>query len=142
MNTPAQQPGPQLASSNSAPTNVIRGLPTSKNDGSGCSKRATTVKQSDNNHATGALQMVDVKSKNFCQPDGNNKPNGSGGKITRFQCLNNAKPWIDKRMLYSQSQYDSGYRTDCSGFVSKAWGLKESKTTATLMQFSKIIRWE
>ncbi|MGP4102461.1 hypothetical protein, partial [Nonomuraea sp. KM90] len=53
--------------------------------------------------------------------------------MTRSQALVRAKSWIDARVPYSQAachsnQYGS-YRTDCSGFVSMAWGLSRSYTT-------------
>ncbi len=34
--------------------------------------------------------------------------------------------WLWDHVPYSQSEYHEGYRTDCSGFVSMVWRLKES----------------
>ncbi|MEU7864490.1 hypothetical protein, partial [Nonomuraea sp. NPDC049141] len=53
--------------------------------------------------------------------------------MTRSQALVRAQSWITARVPYSQSachsnQYGS-YRTDCSGFISMAWGLSRSYTT-------------
>lgn len=50
--------------------------------------------------------------------------------------LPRAQSWVDAKVPYSQSvwftnQYGS-YRTDCSGFVSLAWGLSSSYNTRTL----------
>jgi hypothetical protein len=50
--------------------------------------------------------------------------------ITRDQVLTRARSWVDANVKYSQSkiygnQYGT-YRTDCSGFVSMAWGLTPS----------------
>jgi hypothetical protein len=39
--------------------------------------------------------------------------------------------WLDKGVPYSQSDSFEGYRTDCSGFVSMAWGLGTSQTTSS-----------
>ncbi|MEV0230316.1 FG-GAP-like repeat-containing protein, partial [Nonomuraea sp. NPDC050786] len=60
--------------------------------------------------------------------------------ITRSEVLTRSRTWIDARVPYSQSachgnQYGS-YRTDCSGFVSMAWGLRYSYTTSTIGQVS------
>ncbi|WP_157254295.1 hypothetical protein [Nonomuraea typhae] len=57
---------------------------------------------------------------------------------SRSEALVRAQTWIDARVPYSQSachgnQYGE-YRTDCSGYVSMAWGLRHSYTTATLYQ--------
>lgn len=52
--------------------------------------------------------------------------------ITRDQVLKRANTWVKKRVRYSQSGYYGGYRRDCSGMVSMAWGLKSSYTSSTL----------
>jgi hypothetical protein len=50
--------------------------------------------------------------------------------------LTRAQSWVDARVSYSQQAYYSNqygrYRTDCSGYVSMAWGLGTSLTTGTL----------
>jgi hypothetical protein len=38
--------------------------------------------------------------------------------------------WYDADVPYSQSDYHESYRTDCSGFISMAWELGTSYTTA------------
>ncbi len=49
-----------------------------------------------------------------------------------------ATPWTNANVPYNQDAYVDGYRTDCSGFVSMAWGLTDgygdpvSLTTQTL----------
>ncbi|MER5297427.1 VCBS repeat-containing protein [Streptomyces pharetrae] len=63
------------------------------------------------------------------------------GPITRAEILERAQYWVDKAVPYSQSAWtgDSlgkNYRTDCSGFVSLAWHLSDSKTTWTLPSVS------
>lgn len=52
--------------------------------------------------------------------------------ITRNQVLARGQIWIDNAVPYSQSAYFLGYRTDCSGFCSWAWGTGRSWTTSTM----------
>ncbi|MFC9325779.1 peptidoglycan-binding protein [Kitasatospora sp. NPDC057015] len=57
--------------------------------------------------------------------------------ITREQIIARAQGWVDQKVPYSMSSYWSdGYRQDCSGFVSMAWGLDGSQTTWTLPDFA------
>ncbi|MFI6447557.1 peptidoglycan-binding protein [Kitasatospora sp. NPDC050543] len=57
--------------------------------------------------------------------------------VTRAQIIERARSWLDQRVPYSMSRYWSdGYRQDCSGFVSMAWGLDSSQTTWTLPMFA------
>lgn len=57
----------------------------------------------------------------------------STATTTRAEILSRAQRWIDQQVPYSMSSYWSdGYRQDCSGFVSMAWGLGSSQTTWTL----------
>ncbi|MBE0476376.1 MAG: hypothetical protein IBX62_04665 [Coriobacteriia bacterium] len=53
--------------------------------------------------------------------------------------LERAKRWTKHGVPYSQARYHEGYRTDCSGFVSMAWGLDESLTTRSLPEVSRRI---
>ena len=48
----------------------------------------------------------------------------------RKVAIERAFGWFDAQVPYSQSAYHAGYRTDCSGFVSMAWQLGTSYTTA------------
>ncbi|WP_234322603.1 peptidoglycan-binding protein [Streptomyces sp. NRRL S-350] len=60
-------------------------------------------------------------------------PRATARPVTRAQIIKRAQSWIDQRVPYSMSRYWSdGYRQDCSGFVSMAWGLGSSQTTWTL----------
>lgn len=54
------------------------------------------------------------------------------GKATggRKIAIERAFGWFDSQVPYSQSAYHAGYRTDCSGFISMAWQLGTSYTTA------------
>jgi hypothetical protein len=48
----------------------------------------------------------------------------------------NAETWLHPPVPYSQQAWYNGYRTDCSGYVSMAWGLQSSYVTWTLPQVS------
>jgi len=54
------------------------------------------------------------------------------GMISRKAVVSRGAKWVSKRVSYSQSRYYNGYRTDCSGFVSMAWGARTSYTTGTI----------
>jgi hypothetical protein len=61
-------------------------------------------------------------------------------QMTRGQALVRGQSWLDERPPYNQAgchsnQYGS-YRTDCSGFVSMAWGAKESYATSNISAIS------
>lgn len=55
---------------------------------------------------------------------------------SRGEALTRSQSWLDAGVPYSQQachQNEHGsYRTDCSGYVSMAWGLTHSRTTVTL----------
>ncbi|MFB7946543.1 peptidoglycan-binding protein [Kitasatospora phosalacinea] len=56
---------------------------------------------------------------------------------TRAEILRRAQTWVDQKVPYSMAKYwTDGYRQDCSGFVSMAWGLGSSQTTWTLPDFA------
>ncbi|MGW0659406.1 peptidoglycan-binding protein [Streptodolium elevatio] len=56
--------------------------------------------------------------------------------VTREQIIERAQSWSDVAVPYSQSAYRGGYRTDCSGFVSMAWGLAENAWTGNLADYA------
>lgn len=61
---------------------------------------------------------------------------------TRAGIIARAENWWDAQVPYDQGAYwGGGYRQDCSGFVSMAWQLGFSATTATLPQYSYQIDW-
>ncbi|MGW4908013.1 peptidoglycan-binding protein [Streptomyces sp. NPDC004270] len=80
-------------------------------------------------------------------PQGAKSPlHGPGGKpvhgpvttppITRTEIINRAKIWVAAQVPYSMSLYwTDGYRQDCSGYVSMAWGLTGNEWTGSLDQF-------
>ncbi|MGW6916532.1 peptidoglycan-binding protein [Kitasatospora sp. NPDC054939] len=56
---------------------------------------------------------------------------------TRALIIERAQSWIDQKVPYSMGRHWSdGYRQDCSGFVSMAWGLGSSQTTWTLPDYA------
>ena len=63
--------------------------------------------------------------------------------ITAENIITRAQSWAAAQVPYSQSNYYTNqygtYRTDCSGFVSMAWGLGQSLTTVTLPSVSHVI---
>ncbi|MGW3227442.1 peptidoglycan-binding protein [Kitasatospora sp. NPDC001095] len=67
-------------------------------------------------------------------------PRAAATPLTRAQIIQRAQSWVDQGVPYSMSRYWSdGYRQDCSGFVSMAWGLNSSQTTWTLPGFAERI---
>lgn len=77
-------------------------------------------------------------------PENTEEPEGTtSSKIVRNDILTRGRSWIDEHVPYSQSANHTNkygtYRTDCSGFVSMAWALGESRTTWTLWNVSKQI---
>ncbi len=65
------------------------------------------------------------------------------GPIGRGEALDRAWSWVAERVPYSQSDYHTNqfgtYRQDCSGFVSMAWHLDQSRTTWTLWDVTHTI---
>lgn len=59
---------------------------------------------------------------------------------TRAEIINRARKWVDAEVPYSMSLYWSdGYRQDCSGYVSMAWGLPGNEWTGSLGQYAQQI---
>ena len=55
---------------------------------------------------------------------------------TRAEIINRAKEWVAAKVPYSMYRYwTDGYRQDCSGFVSMAWGLPGNEWTGSLDQY-------
>jgi hypothetical protein len=60
--------------------------------------------------------------------------------VTRDQILQRARTWVEARVPYGMGSYwKDGYRQDCSGFVSMAWGLGSNEWTGTLPGFAERI---
>lgn len=64
-------------------------------------------------------------------------PASTGSRtITRTEIINRATRWVNAKVPYSMSKYWSdGYRQDCSGFISMAWGLGTNQWTGSLANF-------
>ncbi|MFJ3229536.1 peptidoglycan-binding protein [Streptomyces sp. NPDC086787] len=57
-------------------------------------------------------------------------------KTTRTEIINRAKTWVAAKVPYSMDRYwTDGYRQDCSGYVSMAWGLPNNEWTGSLGSF-------
>lgn len=53
--------------------------------------------------------------------------------VERSTIMARAQRWVKNKVPYSQTRSYEGHRTDCSGFVSMAWGLpKPGLTTYTM----------
>jgi hypothetical protein len=70
-----------------------------------------------------------------------------GAPIKRAKVIARAKNWYSRNVPYSQQAFawdvnkGKKFRTDCSGFVSMSWALKESRNTRNLDGVSYRINW-
>lgn len=93
---------------------------------------------------TGVLVAALAASMMACASEAPVEQSGSSASaIVRNDIMTRGRSWIDERVPYSQSathknQYGT-YRTDCSGYVSMAWALGQSRTTYTLWDVTKQI---
>lgn len=70
---------------------------------------------------------------------GDPAPEDPGLSADRQEVLDRGQTWVDRNVPYSMEAYTNGpdgrqYRTDCSGFVSMAYGLDTSYSTVTLTE--------
>jgi hypothetical protein len=71
---------------------------------------------------------------------GSTTPPATGGTVTGAQAAARAKVWTDLHLSYSMTHTYHGYRKDCSGLVSMAWGLpKPGATTNTMPKLGHYI---
>ncbi|MFD6417867.1 peptidoglycan-binding protein [Streptomyces sp. NPDC060194] len=57
--------------------------------------------------------------------------------LTRAQIVQRAETWLRAGVPYDMRRFwTDGYRQDCSGFISMAWGLPGSETTGTLGRYA------
>jgi hypothetical protein len=112
---PAPAPDPALAPGY-APAPVLTAAPGLALDGSGLAPDGSGLW-----HPTGAAQHLSETAL---------------GTLSRFrrQILARAEHWVAQRVPYNQGAYHEGYRTDCSGYVSMCWGLRDSLVTSTMPQ--------
>ena len=52
----------------------------------------------------------------------------------RRQMIARAEHWVAQHVPYNQGLWHEGYRTDCAGYVSMCWGLRDSLVTSTMPQ--------
>jgi hypothetical protein len=75
-------------------------------------------------------------------PAGAAQASTPGGAITRSEIINRAHVWYTRgyvrnvNVYYPDPDGSGSYRSDCSGFVSMAWHLTSSPSTAYLPQYS------
>ncbi|WP_030614195.1 peptidoglycan-binding protein [Streptomyces sclerotialus] len=69
--------------------------------------------------------------------NGRGRPAAEPRPTTRAEIIARARSWIAARVPYSQNGFWSdGYREDCSGFVSMAWGLGSNQWTGSLSRYA------
>jgi hypothetical protein len=67
---------------------------------------------------------------------------GIGGSITRSETLQRSQYWVDRGFTYTQTgtwapdPQGKTYRRDCSGLVSMAWHLPDSRSTRTFLSWT------
>lgn len=67
------------------------------------------------------------------------------GFTTRQSVVSRGRAWVNANIPYSQTKFHKGWRTDCSGFVSMAWNLRDPKggkisaTTATMKEYTDVL---
>ncbi|MGP3633510.1 peptidoglycan-binding protein, partial [Streptomyces sp. 24-1644] len=110
---------------------------------SGAAEAATAT-----GHAAGPARTDAPADPEPATPQGEKGPlNGVGSSgpptsaptyraTTRAAIINRAKVWVSAQVPYGMGKYWSdGYRQDCSGYVSMAWGLGSNEWTGSLAQF-------
>ncbi|MER8116313.1 peptidoglycan-binding protein [Streptomyces sp. NPDC094031] len=62
-------------------------------------------------------------------------------RTTRDAIIKRAKSWVTAKVPYSLGRYwTDGYRQDCSGYVSMAWGLNSNQWTGSLAKYGVKIK--
>ncbi|QHC29642.1 peptidoglycan-binding protein [Streptomyces sp. HF10] len=62
-------------------------------------------------------------------------------RTTRDAIIKRAKSWVTAQVPYSMGRYwTDGYRQDCSGYVSMAWGLNSNQWTGSLAKYGVKIK--
>jgi len=63
-----------------------------------------------------------------------------GGGLCRSTVIARAKVWVANQVPYNQAGYYDGYREDCSGFASMAWGLPKPGYTTSEFAADGIVK--
>ncbi|MET9498878.1 peptidoglycan-binding protein [Streptomyces sp. NPDC006552] len=70
-------------------------------------------------------------------PEDTDAPEGAEGRTTRAAIIQRAQTWVEAKVPYAMNKYwKDGYRQDCSGYVSMAWGLPGNEWTGSLAKFA------
>ncbi|WP_328721494.1 peptidoglycan-binding protein [Streptomyces sp. NBC_00247] len=101
-------------------------------------------------HAVGPVRPDGASGPGPTTPQGRTGPlKGGGGAgpptadaplvlrtTTRGEIISRAKTWVAAKVPYDMEKYWSdGYRQDCSGYVSMAWGLDGNEWTGSLSSY-------
>lgn len=83
------------------------------------------------------VTVPDASGLGACEGDSDPEEPDPGISEDRQEVLDRGQTWVDRNVPYSMEAYTHGpdgrqYRTDCSGFVSMAYGLDTSYSTVTL----------
>jgi hypothetical protein len=111
-----------------------------------CMDKSNMIRRCERNglRSIGVLVAALAPSLMACASEAPVEESGSStSAIVRNDIMIRGRSWVDERVPYSQSnthknQYGT-YRTDCSGYVSMAWALGQSRTTYTLWDVTKQI---
>lgn len=119
----------------------IMAFPYAKHLVPGTQASVCTVTTGDSRHDKEGECKKDNKTfiqKSQAQPIPDNAPGpDAAGTKDRQEIIKRGNYWVERGVPYSQSAYTNDpngkqYRTDCSGFVSMAWGMDQSYSTVTL----------
>lgn len=119
----------------------IMAFPYAKHLVPGTQASVCTVTTGDSRHDEDGECKNDNKTfiqKSQAQPIPDNAPGpDAAGTKDRQEMIKRGNNWVERGVPYSQEAYTTDpngkmYRTDCSGFVSMAWGLDQSYSTVTL----------
>ena len=85
------------------------------------------------------VTVPDATGLGECEGEPAPEDPGDGISADRQEVLDRGQTWVDRNVPYSMEAYTNGpdgrqYRTDCSGFVSMAYGLDTSYSTVTLTE--------
>ena len=95
----------------------------------------------------GGTAVVSAPAQAAGEAGSQNQTNSSQNQTQRTDeerravIIDRAQTWVDQQVPYDMNGYypdpqGNEYRTDCSGFVSMAWGLNASENTVTLPNVS------
>ncbi|MEV8566762.1 peptidoglycan-binding protein [Streptomyces sp. NPDC051322] len=133
----AADPAPPAPAGASAP-------PSTAGEASDATKQTADTHQSDTHQSD--THQSDTHQSDTPRPDPTRSPSAEQATAqktppslpatTRSAIIDRAKLWVAARVPYSTTKHWSdGYRQDCSGYVSMAWGLKQNEWTGSLAQY-------